>query len=596
MLQSFQVTSDPATGVERLALLRSAIHSNRLDGYLVPRADAHQGEYVAARDERLGWLTGFTGSAGFCAALKDAAGVFVDGRYRVQVREQVSPDVYSPVDWPEVSLGSWLIENLPEGGKVGFDPWLYSVAQIDDLEKNLAGSEITIVQSDNLIDDIWLDQPEGPSAAVFEHPLEFAGEPREDKCARLAAELKASGQSAALITLPDSIMWLLNIRGADIPRNPVAHGFAILMADGSVDLFMDPQKLSGVNFGDSLNVRSHAQSDFLAGVGKLSGKVRADKLTLPCKVADACEGELVWDGDPCVLPKACKNKTEIGGMVAAHLRDGVAMCEFLCWVDAQEPGSQTEISVASELEQYRRSLGQLHDISFETISGTGRHAALPHYRVSTESNQTVEDGHLLLVDSGGQYLDGTTDITRTMAIGTPTSEHKECFTRVLQGMIAVCRVQFPKGLSGRDLDALARYPLWTAGKDYDHGTGHGVGAFLSVHEGPQRISRASEVALQEGMILSNEPGYYKVGSFGIRIENLIVVQTAPRIEGDDGRDMLSFLNLTWVPIDKRLIDVSLLSPAEVDWINDYHAQTHDRISPRLSEAAKIWLNEATSPL
>ncbi|MDG1739017.1 MAG: aminopeptidase P family protein [Paracoccaceae bacterium] len=596
MLQSFDVTSDPTAGVGRLALLRDAMIAIGLDGYLVPRADAHQGEYVPARDERLGWLTGFTGSAGFCAALRREAGVFVDGRYRVQVREQISPDVYTPVNWPEVSLGSWLIENLPDGGKVGFDPWLYSVAQIDDLEKNLSDTEISVVQTGNLIDEIWHDQPNAPSAAVFEHPLEFAGESREDKCARLAADLRSSNQTAALLTLPDSIMWLLNIRGADIPRNPVAHGFAILMSDGSVDLFVDPEKLSAISFGDALTVRIKPLSAFLEGVGKLSGKIRADKSTLPCKVADACGGELIWDGDPCVLPKACKNETEINGMIAAHLRDGVAMCEFLCWVDAQEPGSQTEISVASELEQYRRSLGQLHDISFETISGTGPHAALPHYRVSTESNLTVDDGHLLLVDSGGQYLDGTTDITRTMAIGTPTAEHRECFTRVLQGMIAVCRAQFPRGLSGRDLDALARFPLWTAGKDYDHGTGHGVGAFLSVHEGPQRISRASEVYLQEGMILSNEPGYYKVGSFGIRIENLIVVQTAPRIEGDDGRDMLSFFNLTWVPIDKRLIDVSLLSPAEVDWINDYHAQTHDKISPRLSEHAKAWLNDATSPL
>lgn len=595
MLQSFDVMSDPENGIERLAQLREAMARAELDGFLIPRADAHQGEYVAARDERLSWLTGFTGSAGFCAALSDTAGVFVDGRYRVQVREQIA-DVYAPVDWPEVSLASWLIEHMPEGGTIGFDPWLYSVAQIDDLTERLSNSGICVAQSANIVDQIWLDQPEAPAEPVFVHPNEYAGETREAKCARLAAELRTAGQTSALITLPDSIMWLLNIRGADIPRNPVAHGFLILMADGSVDLFMEPSKLQNVDFGDDLEVRIHAQSDFLEAVAKLTGNVRADKTTLPCKVADACGGQLVWDGDPCVLPKARKNSTEINGMIDAHLRDAVAMCEFLSWVDAQAPGSQTEISVASKLEQLRRSLGQLHDISFETISATGPHGALPHYRVSTQSNLTVEDGHLLLVDSGGQYLDGTTDITRTMAIGTPTDEHKACFTRVLQGMIAICRAQFPKGLAGRDLDALARFPLWTAGKDYDHGTGHGVGAFLSVHEGPQRISRVSEIPLQEGMILSNEPGYYKVGSFGIRIENLIVVQTAERIAGDDGRDMLSFLNLTWVPIDKRLIDTSLLSPAEVDWINDYHAQTRDKIAPRLSASAQVWLSHATSPL
>ena len=595
MLQSFEVMSDPATGIERLAILRRAMADAGLDGFLVPRADAHQGEYVAARDDRLSWLTGFTGSAGFCAALTNAAGVFVDGRYRVQVREQIA-DVYTPVDWPEVALSQWLIDQLPEGGTIGFDPWLYSVAQIEDLNTRLNASGISAQQTENLIDQIWHDQPEAPCEAAFIHPLEFAGESRDAKCARLAGDLEAAGQTSALITLPDSIMWLLNIRGADIARNPVAHGFAILMADGSVDLFMDPIKLRNVDLGDDLQVRVHAQSDFLDAVAKLTGRVRADKATLPCKVADACKGELVWDGDPCVLPKACKNPIEINGMIEAHLRDAVAMCEFLAWVDSQAPGSQTEISVATKLEEFRRSLGQLHDISFETISATGPHGALPHYRVSTDSNLTVEDGHLLLVDSGGQYLDGTTDITRTMAIGTPTDEHKTCFTLVLQGMISICRAQFPNGLAGRDLDALARFPLWTAGKDYDHGTGHGVGAFLSVHEGPQRISRASDVPLQKGMILSNEPGYYKVGSFGIRIENLIVVQPAAKIDGDDGRDMLSFLNLTWVPIDKRLIDTSVLSRAEVDWINHYHAQTRNRVAQRLSAQARAWMSDATSPL
>lgn len=594
MLQSFEVMSEPSAGVERLKSLRVVMAERGVDGFVVPRADAHQGEYVAARDERLSWLTGFTGSAGFCAALADAAGVFVDGRYRVQVREQIA-DVYSAVDWPETSLADWLMAQLPDGGKVAFDPWLFSVGQIADLEKRLSGSAIEVVQSENLVDQIWSDQPDAPCEAVFEHPVEFAGETREAKCERLAADLKASGQSAAIITLPDSIMWLLNIRGADIPRNPVAHGFAILNADASVDLFMEASKLSTVDFGNGV-VRVHPQAAFLAGVSELVGDVRADKDTLPCTVADACGGNLIFDGDPCILPKACKNDVEIAGMVSAHLRDAVAMCEFLAWVADQPAGSQTEISVASKLEECRRSLGQLHDISFETISATGPHGALPHYRVSHDSNLTVEDGHLLLVDSGGQYLDGTTDITRTTAIGTPTDEHRDSFTRVLQGMIAIQRAQFPRGVAGRDIDVLARFPLWSAGRDYDHGTGHGVGAFLSVHEGPQRISRASEIALKEGMILSNEPGYYKEGSYGIRIENLIVVQKADPIDGDDGRDMLSFLNLTWVPIDRNLINKTMLSPAETQWINAYHTAVFDKISARLGGSARNWLLAATAPL
>lgn len=595
MLQSFSATSAPELGPDRLARLRAAMAEAGLDGFLVPRADAHQGEYVAARDERLSWLTGFTGSAGFCAALRDVAGVFVDGRYRVQVKEQVA-GVFSPVDWPEVGLAEWLIRNLPGGGVVGFDPWLYSVAQIADLEGKLADSGISLRQSDNLVDAIWADQPDAPCEPVFVHPLEFAGESHADKRTRLAQGLQRAGRTAALITLPDSIMWLLNIRGADIPRNPVAHGFAILHADSTVDLFMDPAKLGAVTEHVGAQVRLHPQDGFLAAVAGLSGDVAADKGSLPVKVADACGGTLVWDGDPCILPKACKNPVEIEGMVAAHLRDAVAMCEFLAWVDAQAPGSQTEISVATKLEELRRGLGQLHDISFETISATGPHGALPHYRVTHDSNLTVERGHLLLVDSGGQYPDGTTDITRTMAVGTPSDEQRACFTRVLHGMINIHRARFPRGLAGRDLDALARFPLWCDGKDYDHGTGHGVGAFLSVHEGPQRISRISDVKLAEGMILSNEPGYYREGHFGIRIENLIVVTKAAPLDGADDRDMLEFRNLTWVPIDRRLIDTGLLGRMEVDWINRYHAEVKDKIAPMLSAQAAAWLDRATAPL
>lgn len=596
MYQNYEVTARPEQGPPRLSALRRELTRLDLDGFLVPRADAHQGEYVAPRDERLAWLTGFTGSAGFCAVLEDIAGVFVDGRYRTQVKRQVATE-FTPVPWPEVQLSAWLKEQLPNGGTVGFDPWLHAEAQITSLHRDLQDSGIQLQPCNNLVDLIWEDQPPAPMAPVQAHPLEFAGQEASRKCQRLAADLQRAGHSAALITLPDSIMWLLNIRGGDIARNPVAHGFAILQADGQLQLFMEAKKLQdlGDHLPDCVSLRN--PSDFLDAVRTLEGLVAVNMETVPHIVAQALGDRLVAADDPCALPKARKNAAEISGSAAAHLRDGAAVVELLSWLDAQPPGSVTEIDVAQRLEELRSRDPALRDISFETISGTGENGAVIHYRVTEESNSTLKDGDLLVLDSGGQYLDGTTDITRTIAIGAPGQEEREAFTRVLQGMIAMSRLRWPKGLAGRDIEAVGRMPLWLAGQDFNHGLGHGVGAYLSVHEGPQRLSRMSTVPLETGMILSNEPGYYREGAFGIRIENLLVVTEAPTLDSaDPERDMLSWRGLTYVPIDRRLIVTEMLTQAESDWLNAYHAETAAKLRHNVSPVAQLWLDDATRPI
>ena len=596
MFQTFDVTARPEQGPPRLKALRAEMARHGLDGFLVPRADAHQGEYVAARDERLAWLTGFTGSAGFCAVLHEIAGVFIDGRYRTQVKAQVA-EAFTPVPWPEVQLAGWLKKQLPDGGIIGYDAWLHAAGQVAGLEKELKGSGITLRQADNLVDQVWQDQPAPPMQPAAAHPLEHAGESAAQKCQRLAAGLAEAGQSAAVITLPDSIMWLLNIRGGDIPRNPVAHGFAILHEDARVDLFMAAEKLAGLDahLGPQVTVKDPAE--FLAAAGALNGKVAADAASLPQAVADALGDRLVKSGDPCALPKARKNGAEIEGSAAAHLRDGAAVAELLAWLDAQPTGTLTEIQVVQKLEALRCQDPALRDISFETIAGTGPNGAIMHYRVTEETDSTLQDGHLLVLDSGGQYLDGTTDITRTVAIGTPGAGERAAFTRVLQGMIAMSRLRWPKGLAGRDIEAIGRMPLWLAGQDFNHGLGHGVGAYLSVHEGPQRLSRVSHVPLEAGMILSNEPGYYREGAFGIRIENLIVAEEAPALDTADAeREMLSWRTLTYAPIDRRLIDAGMLCGAERDWLNTYHGEVLTRIGPKVSDAAQQWLRAACAPL
>ncbi|MCT8161019.1 aminopeptidase P family protein [Pseudoruegeria sp. SHC-113] len=598
MFQTFTATSRPEQGPPRLARLRAELAAEGLTGFLVPRADVHQGEYVAPCDERLSWLTGFTGSAGFCIALTDVAGVFIDGRYRVQVRQQVDTQAFTPVPWPETQPGPWLAEQLPDGGRVGFDPWLHTAGEIAAIEADLDGTGISLVPCRNLVDAIWEGRPARPQGKAFAQPLENAGETAESKCERLAEGLLKAGQKSALITLPDSLCWLLNIRGSDIPRNPIAQGFCVLFSDGRVALFMDPEKL--VDLADLFGplVTCYPQDAFAPFLANLTGPVRVDKASAPLEVsrilADAGV-EIVYETDPCILPKACKNDAEIAGTREAHLRDAVAMVRFLAWLDAEAPkGGLSEIDVVQKLEAFRRADNALREISFETIAGAGPNGAIMHYRVTEGSNRAITPGDMLVLDSGGQYVDGTTDITRTIATGPVTEEQKACFTRVLQGMIAISRVRFPRGLAGRDLDPLARYPLWLAGQDFDHGTGHGVGVYLSVHEGPQRISRISHVKLEPGMILSNEPGYYREGAFGIRIENLIVVQEAEAL--GDGRDMLDFETLTWVPIDRRPVAAGMLSGDERAWLNAYHAEILARLAPRLEPDAAEWLAKACAPI
>lgn len=591
MYQSFEASTSPDQGPPRLARLRAAMEAADLDCFIVPRADAHQGEYVAPCDERLAWLTGFTGSAGFCVALMDKAAVFIDGRYTVQVKAQVDTDHFTPVDWPKTKAGAWIAAELGTG-RIGFDPWLFTKSQIDEIENDLSSGS-TLVPCDNLVDRIWDDRPERPRGEAEAYPIELSGMRSPDKRQLIADKLRESGQASAVLSLPDSICWMLNIRGSDIARIPVVQCFAIIHASSAVDLFVEPGKVAPLGPDPAITV--HAPTQLAEVLKSLSGPVRIDKGSAPFAILQVLEDagiEIAFGQDPCILPKACKNDTEIEGTRAAHLRDAVAMVEFLAWLDAQSPGTFTEIDVVTSLEGFRRKTNALRDISFETISGAGANGAVVHYRVTQETNRTVEDGQLLLVDSGGQYVDGTTDITRTIAIGTPSREQQECFTRVLQGMIAISLARFPRGLSGRDLDALARAPLWRAGMDYDHGTGHGVGTYLSVHEGPQRLSRVSEVPLKPGMILSNEPGYYREGAFGIRIENLIVVREAAEL--GDNRDMLDFETLTWVPIDRRLIAADILAPHEIEWINAYHAEIRDKLD--LEGDCLKWVLKATEPL
>lgn len=597
MFQTFEVTAQPEQGPPRLAALREVMAAEGLDGFIVPRSDPYQGEYVAPCDERLAWLTGFTGSAGFCIALARVAGVFVDGRYRTQVKAQVDTDHFTPVPWPETKSGPWLREQLPQGGRVGFDPWLHTSGQMEELRGALERSGIVLPPTENLVDRIWSDRPGPPKGTARAHPIRFAGETHESKRARLAEDIAKEACKAAVITLPDSVCWLLNIRGSDIPRNPILQSFAVLHADARVDLFAPETKLADLTDHLGSDVTVHAPDMFLDYVAELEGQVLVDKQSVPVIVAEAL-GEQAHPGrDPCALPKARKNGAELEGSAQAHLRDGAAVVELLAWLDAQVPGSVTEIDVVKRLERCRRQDNALQDISFETISGTGPNGAIMHYRVTEDTNSRLEDGHLLVLDSGGQYLDGTTDVTRTIAIGTPPEKARACFTRVLRGMIGMSRLRWPVGLAGRDIEMIGRLPLWMAGQDFDHGLGHGVGAYLSVHEGPQRLSRLSTVPLEPGMILSNEPGYYREGEFGIRIENLVVVEEAPPLPGgDDHREMLCWRTLTFVPIDRRLIVAAALSAEERDWLNAYHSEVLEKIGPRVGDDTRAWLRAACAPV
>ena len=594
MLQSFETTSDPSQGPARLAALRALMAEAGLAAVLVPRADRFGGEYVAAADERLAWLTGFTGSAGSCAVTAHEAGLFVDGRYRVQAPAQVAPD-FSVVAWPETSLASWLLARLAPGDRVGFDPWLHAVEEIETLRAKLDPKGIALIPVDNPVDRLWTDRPPLPSAPFTPWPDALAGATSAEKRAKLAETLRDAGQRAALLTLPDSVAWLLNIRGRDVPRNPVPHAMAVLHDDASLDLFALPGKADALPLEA---VRLHPEEALKATLATLPSPVRLDPRTAPFALLDALGTTTVArDRDPCLLPKARKSAAEIAATTEAHLRDAAAMATFLCWLDREAPtGRLTEIAVVEALEGFRRATNQLQDIAFDTICGAGEHGAIVHYRVTRATDAPVLPGTLLLIDSGAQYLDGTTDVTRTVAIGDPPAGARESFTRVLQGLVAISRARFPRGVGGQHLDALARQALWAAGQDYDHGTGHGVGVYLSVHEGPVGLSRRSELPLEPGMILSNEPGYYREGAWGIRTENLILVEEAPDLPGQDARPWLSFRTLTLVPIDRRLIDATLLSPAERAWLDAYHAEVLAAVAPRVDAPTKAWLESACAPL
>ncbi|MGY6635201.1 MAG: M24 family metallopeptidase [Alkalilacustris sp.] len=609
--QGFDATTRPDQGPPRLAALRAALAQAGLDGFIVPRADLHQGETVAPCDERLAWLTGFTGSAGFAIVLPAVAGVFVDGRYRVQVRAQVDTDHFTPVAWPTTKPGDWLRGAAPNGAVVGFDPWLHTRDEIARLTTALEGSHITLRAVDNPVDRIWTDRPARPRGAIRAHPDALAGRTAQDKCRDLAQTLARAGHRAAVLSLPDSLCWLLNIRGADIARTPVVQALAILHDTGRVTLFVDPDRLdAGLIDHLGPGVTPQPPAAFEAALAALDGPVRLDPGSAPVAVADLLRARdiaIAWAEDPCILPKARKTPAELAGSRAAHLRDGAAVVEFLAWLDArvaqgldarvaQGLDGLSEIAVARALEGFRHATGQLRDISFDTIAGAGPHGAIVHYRVTRDTDRALRAGELLLIDSGGQYPDGTTDITRTLAVGPPPPEAVAAYGRVLRGLIAISRLRWPRGLAGRDLDALARYPLWLAGQDYDHGTGHGVGAFLSVHEGPQRLSRASDVPLDPGMILSNEPGYYREGAFGIRLENLIAVVEAPALPDADARPMLAFETLTWVPFDRRLIDPAALTRDEVLWLDSYHRAVRDKLAAHVSPQAQRWLIRATDPV
>ena len=593
----------------RLDALRKELKARGLDGFVVPISDEHMSEYVGAYAQRLAWLTGFGGSAGTAAVLADKAAIFVDGRYTLQVREQVDGRLYEYQSVPQTSVAAWLAENAAPGARIGFDPWLHGKPWADATARALAakGAVLEPVQG-NPIDAIWADQPAPSPAPALVHDNAYSGKSSEAKRSEVAEWLAAKGLDAAVVSALDGVAWLLNMRGTDVERTPVALSFVLAHADGTAQLFIEPEKVTPqlrAHLGNAVTILP--RGDFVPQLQALAGKkVAVD----PERSVQAVFGVLAGAGaqivettDPTVLAKAVKNPVEQAGQRAAQHRDGAAIAKFLHWLSVEAPkGGETELSVAAKLHAFRQESDLLRDLSFDTISAAGPHAASPHYRVDEESNLTIAPNSIYLVDSGGQYLDGTTDITRTVWVGPgqPSAEHKDRFTRVLKGHIALALAVFPKGTIGSQLDSLARYALWQAGLDYAHGTGHGVGSFLSVHEGPQRIAKASggqagtSQELLAGMILSNEPGYYKAGEYGIRIENLVLVE--PRaIAGADG-EYLGFENLTWAPIDRTLVDTSLLTAEELQWWNAYHAEVEAILAPQLAGAALAWLKQACKPL
>ena len=592
---------------DRLAALREQLKADQLDGFVVPLTDEHMSEYVGSYAQRLEWLTGFKGSAGTAAVLPQEAAIFTDGRYTIQVRQQVSEAEWSYQSVPETSVSQWLKENAPHGARIGYDPWLHTADWVKQATAQLAakGAELVSVKR-NPIDAVWADQPEPSKARLVVQPDEFAGKPSAEKRHDMADWLAKEGADAAVLAALDSIAWTFNVRGADVTHTPVALAYALVNADGTADLFVEGEKVGDdvrAHLGNG--VRLHERHEFEPYLATLAGKVVAvDPERSVAAISQALEAggaRILKRRDPAVLPKAIKNPVEVAGHQAAQARDGAAVSRFLKWVEEQAPkGGLDEMIAADTLLGFRHEHGDLRDLSFDTISAFGPNGALPHYKGTAESNLPFTPGTLYLVDSGGQYRDGTTDITRTVPIGEPTAEMVDRFTRVLQGHIAIATALFPKGTRGSQLDSFARRALWEAGCDYAHGTGHGVGAFLAVHEGPQRISPAGssqsggDEPLQAGMILSNEPGYYKPGEYGIRIENLVLV-VDKEVPGGD-KEMLGFETLTYVPIEKKLIDASMLSDRELDWLNIYHAQVVALIGAQLAGEDKAWLERQCAPL
>ena len=596
-----------STYADRLKALREQLKASSLDGFVVPLTDEHMSEYVGSYAQRLAWLTGFEGSAGSAVVLPEEAAIFVDGRYTLQVRQQVSADQWSYQSVPETSTTQWLEEHAPEGARIGYDPWLHTRDWVKKAKEALAtrGAELVPVDR-NPIDEIWKDRPEASKAHLVVQPDQYAGKSSAEKRTEIGDLLAKRHADAAVLSALDSIAWAFNIRGQDVTHTPVALAYALVHADGTSDLFVAGEKI-GPEVRQHLGngVRLHERAAFESALSELHGKtVVVDPERAVAAIFEALDkagAKILPLRDPTILPKAIKNPAEIAGQKAAQTRDGAAITKFLHWIDEEAPkGDVDELKASDHLEALRRENAELRDLSFDSISGAGPNGAIVHYRSSEKTNRKLEKGTLYLIDSGGQYVDGTTDITRTVPIGEPTPEMRDRFTRVLKGHIAVATAVFPKGTRGSQLDSFARRPLWEAGLDYAHGTGHGVGSFLAVHEGPQRISpvgssqSGGDEPLLPGMIISNEPGYYKTGEYGIRIENLVLV-VEREIEGAE-KEMLGFETLTFAPIDRRMIDVEMLEPEEIVWLNCYHAHVMAKIGPSLSGADLEWLGHACAPI
>jgi len=602
--QTFDEMADPAAAPPRIAALRALLKQQGLDGFVLPRADRHQNEYVPAGEERLAFLTGFTGSAGFLLVLADKAVLFTDGRYTLQAREQTDPAIFTLVDSAETSPAAWIEQNLSQGTRLGYDPWLHTAEGAEKLGKACAKAGAMLVPvADNPIDAIWTDRPAPPLGPITLHDLRFAGEAAEGKLKRIASETGKQRADALVMSDPHNVAWAFNIRGSDVAHTPLPLAFAVVPKDGRPALYVDGRKLSNAVRDRLAALADIREPDALTGDLARLGAARATVLLDQATAADALAklieeagGKVLRAADPVTALKAVKNATEIAGARAAQARDGAAMARFLAWFDREAPhGHLTEIAAVEALETFRRESGLLKDISFPTIAGAGPNGAIVHYRVTQRTNRPIKPGELFLIDSGGQYEDGTTDITRTIAVGTPTDEMRTRFTQVLRGHIAIARAVFPDGTSGAQLDTLARQYLWQAGVDFAHGTGHGVGSYLSVHEGPARISKLGTVPLKRGMILSNEPGYYKEGTFGIRIENLVLVVEAPPIPGAE-KTMNAFETITLAPIDVRLVDSGQMTADEIGWLDGYHARVAETVGPLVDKDTAAWLSAATRPL